>query len=51
MDDVRICSKCKIFCWKSNFVKDILTKVGLNPFCKICQKSYYNENFDKKNFL
>ena len=47
MDDVRKCSRCKIFSSKSNFYKDISTKDGLNPICKTCRRGYYNENFDK----
>ena len=51
MDDARKCSKCKTFSSKSNFYIDVSTKDGLNPICKICRRSFYNENFDKiKNY-
>ena len=45
---VKKCSKCKIISLKSNFHKNKLTKHGYRSACKICAKSYYLNNRDRK---
>ena len=47
MDDKKNCSKCERNSTKSYFYKDISTKDGLNPVCKICRKGYYFKNHEK----
>ena len=44
MDVTKKCSECKNISWKCNFKKDVSTKDGLNPFCKVCRIGYYNES-------
>ena len=48
MDDMKICSKCKTISSKSNFNKDLSTRDGLNPFCKVCRLKYYNDKREQK---
>ena len=42
--DVKKCSKCKLFCSKSNFYKDRTTRDGYRPSCQICINQYYYDN-------
>ena len=48
MDDMKICSKCKTISSKSNFNKDVSTRDGLNPICKVCRLKYYNDKREQK---
>ena len=48
MDDMKKCSKCKTISLKSNFNKDVSTRDGLNPICKVCRLGYYNEKREQK---
>ena len=43
MDDEKRCSKCKTISSKCNFNKDVSTRDGLNPICKVCRMGYYNK--------
>ena len=43
-EDLKKCCKCKTISSKSNFIKDISTKDGLNPICKVCWMGYYKQN-------
>ena len=42
------CSKCKTISLKCNFNKDVSTRGGLNPICKVCRLRYYNEKREQK---
>ena len=42
------CSKCKTISLKCNFNKDVSTRDGLNPICKVCRLRYYNEKRGQK---
>ena len=42
-EDLKKCSQCKMISSKCNFNKDISTKDGLNPICKVCTIGYYDE--------
>ena len=44
MDDMKICSRCKMIYLKSYFYKDRTTKDGYRPSCKICTNQYYYDN-------
>ena len=33
---------------KSNFNKDVSTRYGLNPICKVCRIKYYNDKREQK---
>ena len=48
MDDVKKCSKCKTIYSKCNFNKDVSTRDGLNPICKVCRLRYYNEKREQR---
>ena len=48
MDDMKRCSKCKTISLKCNFNKDVSTRDGLNPICKVCRLRYYNEKREQK---
>ena len=48
MDDLKKCSKCKTISLKCNFNKDVSTRDGLNPICKVCRLRYYNEKREQK---
>ena len=48
MDDMKRCSKCKTISLKCNFNKDVSTRYGLNPICKVCRLRYYNEKREQK---
>ena len=48
MDDMKLCSKCKTISSKSNFNKDVSTRDGLNPICKVCRLKYYNDKREQK---
>ena len=48
MDDMKICSKCKTISSKSNFNKNVSTRDGLNPICKVCRLKYYNDKREQK---
>ena len=48
MDDMKRCSKCKTISLKCNFNKDVSTRDGLNPICKVCRLRYYNEKRERK---
>ena len=41
MDDVKKCSKCKTISSICNFNKNVSTKDGLNPTCKVCRMGNY----------
>ena len=41
------CYRCEIIQVIENFNKDKNKKDGLNSFCKLCRKKYYNENLVK----
>ena len=47
-EDLEKCSKCKMISSKCNFNKDVSTKEGLNPICKICRIGYYNEKREQR---
>ena len=42
LDDIKRCSKCEVFCLKTNFYKNKNKKDGVNSFCKICLNKYKN---------
>ena len=44
MDDIKICSKCKMVCLKLNFYKDIIKNDGYRSSCKRCTNQYYYIN-------
>ena len=44
MDELKKCSKCKLFYSKSNFYKDRTTRDGYRPSCRICTNHYYYDN-------
>ena len=48
MDELKKCSKCKTISLKSNFNKDVSSRDGLNPICKVCRLRYYNEKREQK---
>ena len=48
MYDVKKCSQCKTIYSKYNFNKDVSTKNGLNPICKVCRMGYYNKKHEQK---
>ena len=48
MDELKKCSKCKTISSKSNFNKDVSTRDGLNPICRVCRLKYYNEKREQK---
>ena len=48
MDDMKKCSNCKTLSLKCNFNKDVSTRDGLNPICKVCRLTYYNEKREQK---
>ena len=48
MDELKRCSKCKTISLKCNFNKDVSTRDGLNPICKVCRLGYYNEKREQK---
>ena len=43
-EDLKKCSKCKIFSLKSNSYKDITKNNGYRPSSKSCSKQYYYDN-------
>ena len=47
-EDSKKCSKCKTISSQCNFNKDISTKDGLNPFCKVCRMGYYKEKREQR---
>ena len=47
-ENLKKCSKCKTMSLKCNFNKDVSTRDGLNPICKVCRLRYYNEKRDQK---
>ena len=47
-EDLKKCSKCKTISSKCNFNKDISTKDGLNPICKVCRTEYYNNKREQR---
>ena len=48
MDDMKRCSKCKTISLKCNFNKDVSTRDGLNPICRVCVLRYYNAKCEQK---
>ena len=44
MNDLKKCSKCKIFFLESKFHKDITKNDGYRPSCKFCSKRFYYDN-------
>ena len=48
MYELKKCSKCKTISLKCNFNKDVSTRVGLNPICKVCRLKYYNDKREQK---
>ena len=48
MDDIKKCSKCKTIALKCNFNKDVSTRDGLYPICKVCRLRYYNEKLEQR---
>ena len=47
MNDIKKRSTCEMNSSKYNFYKDISSKFGLNPICKICWRCCYIENYEK----
>ena len=47
-EDLKKCSKCKTISLKCNFNKDVSTRDGLNPICKVCKLRYYKEKREQK---
>ena len=47
-EDLKRCSKCKTISSICNFNKDLSTKDGLNPICKVCRIGYYNKKHEQK---
>ena len=48
MNDIKRCSKCRTISSKCNFNKDVSTKDGLNPICKVCGIGYYNRKREQR---
>ena len=48
MDVMKKRSKCKTIYSKCNFNKDVSTKDGSNPICKVCRIGYYNEKREQR---
>ena len=47
-EDLKKCSKCKLIISECIFNKDISTKDGLNPICKVCRIGYYNAKREQR---
>ena len=48
MHDMKKCSKSKTISSKFSFNKDVSTKDGLNPICKVCRIRYYNSKREQR---
>ena len=42
-EDLKKCSMCETISSKCNFNKDLSTKGGLNPICRVCTMGYFEE--------
>ena len=49
MNDMKICSKCKVDCLKTKFYKGGTLEDGLRISCKFCTNQYHYNNRDKRN--
>ena len=48
MEDMKRCSKCKTISSKCYFKKDVSTKDGLSPICKVCRIGYYDNKREQR---
>lgn len=51
MSEVKRCSRCKLECDRSNFLRASKRADGLHPWCKNCWREWRSKNFEKRRAL